>query len=121
VQLTKEGCGIILNKEQAFANGSLNVLSREENAFLDLWTVTRAHVFAGCGYSTMAMAAYEIHQRRLNEWRNSPIEAVRNAANAIVDPLMIGDVQYAGGHGGLCGRVTREWLDAHHSSKSCVI
>jgi hypothetical protein len=111
-------CQQILTKHEAWSEGNspLDLLGREENAIIDLWTVTRAHIFAGCGVSTMSMAGWALHQFQLNEWQLSSLSA-RTAASmifgsvdliqsAINDP---GLLEYGRG----CHPTTSKWIDDH--------
>lgn len=98
-------CSTILTKEQAWPlDEPIPDLHREEAAIVDLWTVTRAHVFAGCGYSTLSIAGFSLHPLRLHEWRNDT--AGMTHALAVKVPLVdTGELQY-----------TPSWYTHHLSS-----
>lgn len=121
------GCAKILTKHGAWPSPisgapssgpwlPLTLLSREENAVIDLWTVTRAHVVAGCGASTFSMSAYSLHDIQLAQWKSSKSVSVASDANAATAANYLGDVQYEGG----CTPGTQRWFDNHRLNRTRI-
>jgi hypothetical protein len=120
-------CRAILTKEQAWSSDSSNapILEREEAAIVDLFTVTRAHLFTGCGFSTFSAAGMALHPIRLSQWIASSQSHDIAASILTIDT---GEVQYGSSWAKPCSHSTQIWIDNHglsqttrqHHNASCV-
>jgi hypothetical protein len=121
-------CQQILTKDDAWTSlrqlSPLEKLNREENAIIGLWTVTRAHIFAGCGQSTLSIAGYSLHPLRLNDWlhHSNPLISsmasrhhINGTAALYYSPLV--GAEFGGG----CSRGVDKWIHDHRLDDKGVV
>jgi hypothetical protein len=109
-------CQRILTKDEVwhalYPVEKIPQLEREESAMIDLWTVTRVHVFAGCAYSTMSIGAMTLHQQQLDQWRNDVMNSRRDR----------GEVHYGRTWTPTCVPQTKLWMQQHQiTNVSCLV